>query len=339
MRNVNSDLYRILMTWGIVLIHVLGVGKYTNSSLSHLYGWTLCGFMFISGFYGVKCLPSKFIRLLGTALFVTFCLVTISIFYTPFLLENTNYWSNISICMRGYWYVWSYCILLILSPIFNSFFKNASSAEIIQSLIPILFFAFIWNYLVEIPILQNIVPHFRGAGSMSFVALVCVYYIAMILKKFPIWKTGVLFNLSIFFMCSVFAAVFKHGRSMTSPLIIATVISSFILIQKIKIPPRLTHIIDYLTPSMFSVYLYHATVPGFNFIGYLKVTLIDNYGVNIYITYCVVTIIVFLLCICLDIPRRICAYYLKNIMDYKLKIIDNSYNKILQKIEHSIYRT
>ena len=68
-RNASIELLRIVMMFGIVLLHVCGQGKYRCVWPSNLLCVAVVGFVFISGYFGIRFTLSKFVSLYSLAIF------------------------------------------------------------------------------------------------------------------------------------------------------------------------------------------------------------------------------------------------------------------------------
>ena len=53
-RNAGLELMRLVMMFGIVLLHVAGHGAYINKFTPRFLDWCVCGFVFLSGYFGIR---------------------------------------------------------------------------------------------------------------------------------------------------------------------------------------------------------------------------------------------------------------------------------------------
>ena len=84
MRNSAIELLRILMMLGIVACHVIGQGGHDNHmGFDRIGGCGVVGFMFISGYFGMKCSLRRALKLLGTALYCNFVVAGLGVWLNP----------------------------------------------------------------------------------------------------------------------------------------------------------------------------------------------------------------------------------------------------------------
>lgn len=68
-RNSAIEIYRVLLMLGIVVLHEYSYVGMGHNWLPRLFHTCVVGFVFISGYYGVKLSFAKFARLYGVAIF------------------------------------------------------------------------------------------------------------------------------------------------------------------------------------------------------------------------------------------------------------------------------
>ena len=71
-RNIGLDLFRIVMMFGICLIHASAQGEYRSARLANIASPSVVGFAMISGYFGLRFAPSKLIRLYALAIGYSF---------------------------------------------------------------------------------------------------------------------------------------------------------------------------------------------------------------------------------------------------------------------------
>ena len=69
-RNAAIEFFRCLLMFGIVVQHVVGQSAYIRHGADFLTNWCVCGFVFVSGYFGIKFKPSKFLSLIALGVFV-----------------------------------------------------------------------------------------------------------------------------------------------------------------------------------------------------------------------------------------------------------------------------
>lgn len=119
-RNNAIELLRVLLMFGIVLIHVVGKGAYSRNWLANLLKVCVPGFIFITGYYGVRFSWAKLIRLYGVGLFAALCG---AIGWWAFLADGAGlggFCQRFITDMRWFWFLHAYAILLLTAPILNA---------------------------------------------------------------------------------------------------------------------------------------------------------------------------------------------------------------------------
>lgn len=100
--------------FGLVLLHVIDQG---GARVGAYYIWSLLrpclvGFVFISGYYGIKFSYAKVIRFILVAIW---CALVSSLI----AMVMTGDFGSIFASLKGYWFVWSYLVLMCLAPLIN----------------------------------------------------------------------------------------------------------------------------------------------------------------------------------------------------------------------------
>ena len=152
-RNPSIELYRILLMFGICWLHCLCQGAWCGMWPRWVLSACVPGFVFISGYFGVKFSVSKALRLYSVPIYASLL--------APFVggaFLHGCYWKEVVRVWHadgGFWFVHAYVILTILAPLINKFFENVSVCqgrrELIRVLLPLSFLVF-----VHMPLLDSI---------------------------------------------------------------------------------------------------------------------------------------------------------------------------------------
>lgn len=152
-RNSSIEILRFLFMFFIVLIHVYGHGLHLD--FEKIYSWGdswhtaphlalfalgkvgVTGFMFISGYFGIRMNAKKWITLLGTTFFY-FILLSKGSDLRGFL-HPYDYW----------WYISCYLIICLLSPILNLGFKNLDKKTLSLILTGLLTYNYLGSFFGE----------------------------------------------------------------------------------------------------------------------------------------------------------------------------------------------
>lgn len=275
-RESNIELLRILCMIMILAIHAnfFSTGPLTiaeansepTTSILRSFAHALCAcavntFVMISGHFGIR------FRTKGITSFLFQCLFFSIGIYSVMLILNLADFTKIDIATSlmlfkqadNYWFVWSYIILYILSPVINTFCEETTKNEFKRTLI--LFF--ILQCIIDFTPSNNFFQ--QGFSPLSFIGL---YMIAYYFKRFGIniKKSTSLF---IFGLCVIINTLFEYSlkrfgiengiinhisSGYTNPITIIQSISLLTFFSKLRIQSKS---INWIAASCFAVYLFH----------------------------------------------------------------------------------
>ena len=302
MRDSRIELFRCACMFGVVLLHALTQGGYADAhrGLDNLMTPSVVGFVFISGYFGIKCRLRGVLKLLGIGLSSWIVLAVLNLDFTT------------SFGVRGYWwFLWMYLTLMTMAPLAETMFAQNGA---ITRIVPFAVVIFVWSYVAtKIPVLKTLVPSVNGFSPFGVLTFFAVYLVARVNRmyedKIETWWLVVAATVSGA-MCWI---GFYHYNS-PSALVFAG--SMFYLFKRLPLSePRNTQEMKFwvfrvfrgfvvaVSPSMFSVYLLHANAYGLEMLRKVENHLVAS-GLNYYVMACVVAIGIFGMCVVLDSPRR-----------------------------------
>lgn len=181
-RDGEIELYRMLLMVGICLMHTLQASGLGMSPLSHLMEGCVDGFVFISGWFGVKFSWNKLLRLYAVALW---CAVVC----TAGLAVNNHLngvefdvfrfirsaWTQFGY----YWFVHAYALMMVLAPYVNAAFERTKS---IRFYLPFLVFSFGLSFAAIVPGLKGLIPLTPGLNPHAGLTLLGVYIVARLVR-------------------------------------------------------------------------------------------------------------------------------------------------------------
>ena len=312
-RNCGIELFRILMMFGIVLLHVCGQGKYGCVWPANLLRGAVVCFVFISGYYGIRFTLSKLVGLYSLAVFYC-CLEPIIGGVVPF---GGGYLQAVLDAWRakdGYWFLHAYAILMTIVPLLEDKFKACKDhGQVLASSVAFLFVIFVWSYSLCFPSLSRIVPQPNGLTSSSgFMTMLGIYIAARLFHFYEldkVIKTQV--ALVGFAITAIAISVTKNYLAVyASPFQFLLAMFSFCLFLKIHLTDWASRVVIIVAPSMFGVYLCHAMLyfPGmeskvYTMINHIRDPLIAG-GMNHYLAYIIVAIEMFSISLVIDGVRR-----------------------------------
>ena len=134
--------------FGIVVQHVVGQSAYIRHGADFLTNWCVCGFVFVSGYFGIKFKPSKFISLIALG---CFCAIVSNMAYgtSPFVALKA---------VRYYWYLWAYLFLMLFAPMINAAFDSNDKKMIVAMVLPIVFLIYGWSFAAGVPRIRDWMP-------------------------------------------------------------------------------------------------------------------------------------------------------------------------------------
>lgn len=298
-RDPAIELYRMLLMLGIVTLHTLQCAGLGFSPLARWVEFCVDGFVFISGWYGIRFEWKKVVRLYGLALWCSAIYAAVRwVCFESAPWSVGAYLDEVVHRAEAYWFVNAYVVLMCLTPIINAPFESRKSRRVF---VPFLFAVFGWSFAAMVPGLKAWVPAPTGFGSHTFLTLSGVYVIARIARigkwddKLQTWHLMlVLAVLSALAVCNL--------NKYNSPVAVMLGWTLFALFSRIKFASEhgmVIKIILQLSPSMLAVYLLHGCGADFLFVKSALVYFADPK------LACLIAIpLIFFACAAIDLLRR-----------------------------------
>lgn len=257
-RNSAIEIYRVLLMLGIVVIHQYSYVGWGHHWIPRLLTSCVVGFVFISGYYGVRLSMGKLAKVYGVALF---CAVWFGI-HVAIVGEGGGIRAIID-HLRVWWFVNAYIMLMLFSPLINQALTTCENRRgLLRVALPVLFVVFIWSFLCIVPGIKEIMPGDRSFGTHNGVTLIGIYIGARLFRllqleeKLPRWGWGLVWVVSGFF-CACNLGKYN------SPFALTFAAASFTLFKQLG-ESKFYHYLKglgavclFLGPSMLSVYLLH----------------------------------------------------------------------------------
>jgi len=217
-------------------------------------------FVLISGWYGIKVRPIRFVELIFQVLFFSITIyLTMRIFgLTPPL--NINEWIELLLIKhRGYWFVKAYIILYLFAPVLNVFVQDVSREYLTSFLIAFFTIQIIYGFY-----------HYGSwyAGGYSPLSFMGLYVLARYIRLYPNKYTQLnkYIDMTFYFAISILTAIaslvftylFDKGGTVlflySCPFVILSSVFFFLFFTKLSFQSR---IINWIAVSCFAVYLVH----------------------------------------------------------------------------------
>ena len=265
MRNPAIELYRIALMLGIVALHTLQCAELGFSPLARWVEFCVDGFVFISGWYGIKFGWTKLLRLYGLALWCSAVYaIARRICLEPGPLAFGGLISEIVHRAGGYWFVNAYAVLMCFAPIVNAAFEARQTRRIF---VPILFVAFGWSFACMVPGVKGWLPAAAGFGSHTVGTLLGVYVVAR-MARLDRWDEKLSGWQLVLMLALLSALAVCNLNKYNSPVAVLLGGVLFILFGRLRMDKtsRLSALILKVSPSMLAVYLLHGCGADFVFV-------------------------------------------------------------------------
>ena len=309
-RDVGIDLYRCLLMFGICLLHSIAQAGHNVPWVANMRLWCVPGFMFISGWFGIRFSVVKVIKLFGISFYCAMMFVAFDVLVSNSF--NGNCFMRVYGIAKGQWFLNAYVIVMCFAPMVDL----AVDRMTVKELYPLVLVAFLWSFATTLPIVSY-VPSSQGLTAYSFLTLLGVYVVARFAKR--VYDEGGVFCrlvsnrkvvLLIIGISLVMAAIGLGDYN--SPFAIMIAGGMFFLVKHCGIPSWLGRVCVWLGPSMFAVYLMHSHGQGWGYLREIQDGLLLR-NVPIGGAYLLTALVVFVVCIVADLPRRMAAILLKKV--------------------------
>ena len=306
-RNTNIDLYRIVLMLGICLLHCVHQGIYQCRPLTMSLLFCVDGFVFISGWCGIRFSWGKVLRLHGVAAYAAIVCALYSMAggncsTGAFLQTAFNLW-------KGFWFLHAYVLLMLVSPCINAAFESLSEGKLFSVALPLLAIPFCWSFAHDVPLLRRFVPDTEGLSAYSGLTFIGVYVAGRLARRFEsrIVPNVKILLISISALTVICALGFGRYHSPFAMLLAAC----WFFIFKLASPQLLHRIVVFMIPSVFPIYLFHSHgAVGFPVIRQIQEFLSrmtvgnDSSCLKVIAVWMSSAIIIFAGGLLLDLPRR-----------------------------------
>ena len=308
-RDYGIETLRCLLMVGICLIHATAYSSDRCWWMGNIASCSVVAFVFISAWYGLKFKWRKIVSLAGMAAWCAAIVVGID----HFLRGGGNYVDIIQSFMRqfsSYWFLWCYIVLMMVAPMIDTALDACRDVkDAIKIVLPIVVLVFGWNFIAtEASVtLRTRLPAPVGFGSHTFLALVGIYAVGRFTRK---WLTGFIpSGWKLAAVCIGLMAIValdpRLGRYY-SPLAVLVAACWVMAFKDVKILAWADRVVRFVAPSLFAVYLLHVSKVGNHALVWLddKCAFVGYGGARSIL----VSVIIFVTCIAVDMPRRALAY-------------------------------
>ena len=282
-------------------------------------------FVFISGWFGIK--PSV----------KGFCSLMFQVLFYHTLISGIAFCCGLSVSLSTllmpvrfgipYWFVVSYLVMYIMTPVLNTFIEKASSKS--------LFAVVLLFYMMQTS--TGFCAHFGGFhAGYSAISFIGLYLLARFIRLYShkiILLSG-LYNISLYILFSTIPVLLYFitkkdfdSISYASPFVIAATVFFFLSFNRLNFSSRL---VNYMACSVFSVYLVHVHPFIWDFYRETMKKALEYLGAGEYLLFVVIASILFtILCVLIDKVRlRVWNYVSRKILPTFVERFESLFNKI-----------
>lgn len=189
-RNMSVELYRALMMLGICMIHGFGVGMPRTVPamrvIQSLLLFCVCGFVFLSGYYGIRFKLIKIIRLYGLGLFGA---IVSSVGYA--LWGDGSFgsaWHHFAFTFKDYWFLNAYAILMLMAPALNLALASCRKPEVWLALILLIVGTVGCSFVAQLPLMRSYFPASPGLHDYSGFMFMGIYVFAGLWREYDLGR-------------------------------------------------------------------------------------------------------------------------------------------------------
>lgn len=305
-RNPSIEVLRVLLMFGICLCHSVGAGGYMCEPVRNVCMMCTVGFIFITGWFGVRFTIARFLKLLGIAVFALFVVVGEDV------LWNGHITINPAVRMRQWWFLNSYVMLLALSPVLNTIVSCITSTDgrIRKDALLSVLICVLAIYGLAWPMHCHWMPRIRFFLTLGcpcqFGTICVIYLLARVVKVSGVFNRMNNFSAVAGLLISVALAMYSYKFSYyNSPIAFLFSLSLFYLFYQCRFSgKKFLNVILWVAPSMFFVYLYHSHQdPGFSMIKSFESCLVSR-GLPVPLSWLLTAFVIFAGGIVIDSLRR-----------------------------------
>ena len=298
-RNAGIELYRVILTFGIVLLHAMTTCGHVPTGVcargSYFLYSCVVGFVFISGWFGIKSNVMRILKVWGVAVYAAAVMGTVDVVL--------NGWRGFDIYFRiltGNWFLNGYTVLILFAPLVNL----AIETRKYRALFGLAGLVFGWAFLLTVPHVRDFIPRSAGVVDYSGVTLLGIYAMARMMRVCDVESRLTLCHKSCLLGLSL-VAIACHLSSYASPFAFALSGIVFLWFKNRTLTSKVERAVFLLAPSMFTIFMLHANSVGFS----LMDRMIDWFvgiGVRLNVSLVLTAGAAFCVGCLLDVPRRVC---------------------------------
>ena len=166
-RNVNVEVFRVALTFGICLLHTIVFGGYAAPWMQNILSSCVVGFVFISGWFGVKFSWRKLVKLYGIGLYCSFVFAILFVAFGSCEVDLLRVGMVAFRRLRTNWFLNAYVVMMILAPFINAVTKDLpmltkDTWRQYLVLLPFLAMVWVWGFGRTLPYGAQVLPKTDG---------------------------------------------------------------------------------------------------------------------------------------------------------------------------------
>lgn len=333
-RDTSVELYRVSLMFGICLLHSITFSDHIRPWLANILLSCVNGFVFISGWYGMRFAPSKVLRLYGVSLYAALVVVGIQwISAGSFQGVPSGLLSVWRVC-RTPWFLNAYLFLMLLAPVVDAALDRLDNRQLPSVLAPFFILTFGWSFGTGLPILSDLLPKAEGLGSYTGLTLLCVYVVGRLCRRLGAKRAPVKWLFVALVPLLVLTAVGLGEYA--SPFATGLAMVTFLLFRHTTVPTSLSRVVVYLGPSMFAVYLLHTNSVGISFLIDIQRALLDTGYVPLYLAFVLSALAIFVASVVIDMLRRAFCLVTRPLLSALCHSLDTLYGCVVDWLGRSL---
>lgn len=303
-RNIGIETYRVALMFGICLLHSITQGCYKAGHVFFANVLLSCvvGFVFISGWFGIRFRWLKLLKLYGIGVY---CALAYGVFSGGGIVKAMN------LLLHDCWFLHAYALMMCFAPIVNlavDQVKKDGVRKIAEAFLPLLVVVWCWGFGLTLPIGKDMLPVTDGLDVYGGITLLGIYAAARLCRECSLFNC--LRLKWVLWIIPVLWALTGIGLGdYNSPFAFALAACMFVVFGKalrsVNGESWFGRVISFMSPSMFSVYLLHTHDFGFSLIKQVESILVNTGGVNAHISILLTALVMFVGAFLLDLPRRL----------------------------------
>lgn len=301
-RESNIELFRVVATLMILVVHcngwflsewggitswTAGKGLIVGGTRALIQSLSCIGvdcFILISGYFSIKPKLKSIVNLYSVMVFCYMFCYVLSIFVGSATFEWNLLIKNLfAFSAGGNWFIQSYLMLLLLSPMINVFVDKCSEKSLL------IYIAIYMSVMYYFSAIWDAEKFFFNHGY-SFATFICLYLVGRYIRKyglqrmnlFPKWVSWLTFACLILLMTLIRVVNIDEERwlSYESPLLIVSAAFLLICFAQLSIHSRL---INWIAPSCLMVFLFHTCSPIIDWFALWDVRCFINFPFELYL--------------------------------------------------------